>query len=139
MFRFNWKVYTILLAILGILIVSVIFYSKRPTTNTPLPVFPTPTRIMIAPPKGTQKIIITPRFTGADFTIPSSLLNAAKQKQALKKKTPITENGFTITYDYQTDLFVVTLSEPKQENKTAFEQWLKQNYPLIPLSKFLFT
>lgn len=138
MFKLNIKIYIILLAILGILVIVVFSYSKRPITNAPLPVFPTPTRIMIVPPTGTQKIIITPRFTGANVNIPLTLLNAAQQKQALKKKTPLTETGFTITYDYQTDVFVVTLSEPKQDNRSVFAQWLKQNYSLIPINKFSF-
>lgn len=138
MFKLNIKIYIILLTILGILVIMVLSYSKKPITNIPLPVFPTPTRIMVVPITGTQKIIITPRFTGANVDIPPLLLNAAQEKQALKKKTPLTETGFTITYDYQTDLFIVTLSEPKQANRMAFEQWLKQNYSLIPINKFSF-
>lgn len=137
MFKLNIKIYIILLAILGILVVIVLSYSKKPTTtNTSLQVLPTPTSIMVAPTIPVQKINITPRFTGANVNIPPLLLNSAQEKQALKKKMPMSETGFTITYDYQSDLFVVTLSEPKNTNRSAFEQWLKQNYSLIPLNKF---
>ena len=138
MFKLNIKIYIILLTVLGILVILVLSYSKKPITNAPLQVFPTPTRIMTTLPTGIQKIKITPRFTGANVNIPPALLNAAQEKQALKKKTPIVTNEYSIQYDYSSDLFVVTLNEPKTENRTAFENWLEQNYPALPLSKFSF-
>lgn len=140
MLRLNLKIYIILLAILGILVVTVFLSSsqKKQVIISQLEINPTPTRFIVPPAPSPTKIMIIPRFTGANINIPSPLLNEAKQKQALKKKTPLAESGFTVTYDYGTDLFVVTLSEPKQENRIAFEQWLEQNYSLIPLSKFSF-
>lgn len=140
MFNLNIKIYIILLTILGILVVAVILFSsqkKQPVTISQLEINPTPTRFIPLSTISPTKIVITPRFTGANVNIPSSLLNAAKQKQALKKKTPLTENGFVVTYDYQSDLFIVTLSDPKETNRSIFEQWLKQNYSLIPISKFV--
>ncbi len=139
--KLDWKIYVALFAILGVLIVSVIILSssKKPSpTIQPQSQSLAPTPLVIVPTSSSGKIVLTPRFTGANINIPPLLLNTAQQKQALKKKTPLTENEFTITYDYQSDTFIVTLSEPKQDNKAVFEPWLKQNYPLIPLNKFLF-
>lgn len=140
MLKLNWKIYVFLLVILALLIVAIgIFSSKKQSgTTQSQPNGPTPTSVVIVPTSITGKIILTPRFTGADDTVPSPLLDFAIQKQALKKRLPLTENGFTITYDYQSDIFTVALSEPKQNNKSIFEDWLKKNYSLIPLNKFLF-
>lgn len=139
MFKLNIKIYIILLTILGILVITVVLFStqkKQPIPISQLEINPTPTRFIVLPIISPTNIIITPRFTGANVDIPPLLLNTAQQKQALKKKVPLTENGFIITYDYGTDLFVVTLSEPTETNRLVFEQWLKQNYSLIPLTKF---
>lgn len=141
----NFKLYIIaLFIILGILIFLVSLYSFRKQSKQKVQIqnLPTPTSVLLIPiSKPSAKSVtihIAPRFTGANEDIPQSTLSAAMEKQALKKKIPLTESGFVITYDYPSDNFVVTLSEPKQDNKQIFEQWLKQNYPLISISKFLF-
>ena len=145
-YLYNPKIFIILFIILGVFILFVILYHfNRPIQKTKeeSKILPTPTKFVVVPTQtGAQntgkKINITPRFTGVNEDIPQPTLSIAMQKQALKKKTPLTENGFVVTYDYQSDNFVVTLSEPKQDNKKVFEQWLKQNYSLLTLNKFLF-
>ncbi|MBI3366182.1 hypothetical protein HY041_00965 [Candidatus Roizmanbacteria bacterium] len=144
-YLYNPKIFIILFIILGIFILIVLLYPFGKPVKEPqqIKVVPTPTKVVVMPTivvsqSAEKKINITPRFTGVNEDIPEPTLNAAMQKQALKKKTPLSENGFVITYDYQSDNFIVALSEPKQDNKQVFEQWLKQNYPLIPLNKFLF-
>jgi hypothetical protein len=138
--KLNWKMYLALLVVLVFLIIALTaFSSKKPRIiNQQQSNIPTPTTVIIIPTFPSEKIVLTPRFTGANESIPSPVLDFAKQKQELKKKTPLAQNIFTLTYDYQSDTFVVVLAEPKQDNKTVFEQWLQQNYPLIPLNKFLF-
>lgn len=141
MFKLNWKIYVILLTILGILIVAVISFSSqknKQVTISQLEINPTPTHAIVPSTPSPTTIILTPRFTGANPTIPVAILNAAQQKQLLKKKMPLTINGFRITYDFQSDMFIVTLDEPKQDTKIIFELWIKDNYSLIPLSKFSF-
>ncbi len=145
-YLYNPKIFIILFIILGVFILFIILYpfnkpAKKPKEESKI--LPTPTKFVVVPTQtGPQniekKINITPRFTGVDENIPQPTLNTAMQKQTLKKKTPVTENGFVVTYDFQSDNFVVALSEPKQDNKLVFEQWLKQNYPLLTLNKFLF-
>lgn len=141
MFKLSWKIYVVLFALLGALAISVFILSSTKKSSPliqPQPPSLIPTPLVIAPTSSSGKIVLTPRFTGANEEIPAPVLNYAIQKQDLKKKTPLTLNGFSITYDYQGDMFIVTLSEPKQDNKTVFEQWVKQNYSLIPLNKFSF-
>jgi len=139
--KLNWKIYLALFVVLGVLVITVIILSspkKTAVTDQSQSNVPKPTSVVVVPTSSSGKIVLTPRFTGANESIPSPILNFAIQKQALKKKLPFIQNQFTITYDYQSDTFVVTLTEPKQNNKTIFEQWLQQNYPLIPFNKFLF-
>lgn len=62
----------------------------------------------------------------------------ATQKRELRKKTPLSEAYFSLAFDYSADMFVVTLKEPKNSSKALFTQWLKSNYPLIPLDRFEF-
>lgn len=79
-------------------------------------------------------------FTGvADHQdIPKEETDLATQKRDLRRKTPLTESAFSLAFDYADDMFVVTLNDPRETSKTAFNQWLKANYPLIPLDRFGF-
>ncbi len=144
MIKPNFKLYIIVsLVILGILILLVSVYSlnRQQKQSRQIQNFPTPTSIMVIPTvksvTKTEIINITPRFTGANEDIPQPTLSSAMQKQALKKKTPVVTTEYSIQYDYSSDVFVVTLNEPKSENKIVFENWREQNYPALPLSKFL--
>ncbi len=142
----NFKLYIIALVIILIILIIVVFIltnlkKQSSIINHQSSNIPTPTPFVVAPtlksPAKSEIINITPRFTGANEDIPQPTLSAASQKQRLKKNLPINTKEFSITYDYSSDLFVVVLAEPKSENKTIFMNWLKENYPLLTLNKFL--
>lgn len=137
--RLNTRILIIAaIVILVILIImSLVYVSNKGKIQVPGTSNSTSKEIVPTSPIS-PKIVITPVFTGANEYIPPITLNAAQEKQELKKKTPLTIDGFTITYDFSSDLFIVTLSEPKTTSKTSFQQWLNQNYPLISLNKFSF-
>ena len=147
MYKLNSKLFLILLIILGILILLVILfpYKKSPTSTIQHLTIPSPTTVKISspyppypstPPKPSPTLIPA-TSTGGNEEVALQVLNAATQKQALKKKTPLTQPGFKIEYSFETDLFTVTLSEPKETNRQVFEQWLKKNYPALILNKFV--
>lgn len=77
-------------------------------------------------------------FTGVtDPQIPKEANDLAIQKQALVDKMPFSHPFFTIAFDFSQDKFTVTLKDPKQTSRAAFESWLKDNYPNIPLDRFI--
>ncbi len=81
--------------------------------------------------------LLQPTSTGAnDVSIPPEQKDLITQKMALRQKIPLTFGNFQITYDYAQDKFIVTLSEPKTSTRQLFLQWLKNNYPAIPLDRF---
>ena len=84
--------------------------------------------------------LVPPNFTGVieDQQIPQAETDLAVQKSELRKKLPLTQPTFTITFDYANDQFLVTLSEPKDTSKTKFNEWLQNNYPKIPIDRFAF-
>ncbi len=143
---------TAIYGILGILIVILVFLIwlfQRPKSNTLIK----PNTSTISPSISdtetsqhpTQRVSsiaptqIPPQFTGAlDVTIPQPTIDASNQKQDLRRKTPYQSDAFDITFDYANDLFVVTLQDPKNSNRINFDAWVKQNYPLIPISNFTF-
>lgn len=137
----NIKLYVVMIVILFILFVIAVvmpsFLNKqRPITNQTT--FPTPTLIQLIPTKQTNTVLISPTTTGGREDIPKNIEDAATQKQDLRRKTPLRENGFTITFDYAGDQFIVTLQQSASTSQELFKNWLKQNYPLIPMSKFNF-
>jgi hypothetical protein len=138
MFQPNPKIFIILLIILGILILLVLIfpYKKSSTYIIQHLTIPTPTKSEISPPNPSPTLIPA-TSTGGNEEVAPQVLSFATQKQALKKKTPLTQTGFKIEYSYDTDLFTVTLNEPKVTNRNVFNQWLKKNYSAIPLNKFV--
>lgn len=62
----------------------------------------------------------------------------SEQKQALKEKLPLATDFFTIEFDYSEDKFIVNLKPPKATNQQNFIKWRLQNYPNIPLDRFIF-
>lgn len=150
----NFKLYYIIPAVALVMVIIILLVLPKGTkppakpvpTNTPLPTL-IPTEIQFAssvpkvtPTQGTPPTptLIPPTFTGAfeDQHIPQSETDLAVQKSDLRKKTPLTQPGFTITFDYANDQFVVTLNEPKDTNRDQFLQWLQTNYSAIPLDRF---
>lgn len=140
----NIKVYIIVSAILILLFVIVSFFpfgGKR-TGQGSTENFPTPTLVegnQFPPSEGESKIIEAVDFTGAvEEEIPPEVYDAAFQKQELRNQTPFDTGLFQIDFDYGEDKFIVTLAEPKNDNRHQFNQWLSENYPGLNLSQFNF-
>lgn len=142
----NIKIY---LAVSGVLIILFLFvnfypFNKKLTTNqqsidTNLP---TPTSIEINQSSSTDDLL--PTLPSADFTgvsdeeIPPEIYNAAFQKQKLRNQVPFDIGLFKIDFDYAEDKFIITLYEPKEKNRSQFDQWLKNNYPNLNINQFNF-
>jgi len=146
--RTNLKFYLIpvgILLILFIVILIIPFGSKKTdntTSPTPSTLVPTKKAITPLPSSGTIRVsptLVPPQvFTGAaiDKPIPQTEADLGSQKTALRRKAPFALSFGTISFDYDNDRFALALSEPKDQSKTAFTTWLKQNYPAIPVEQF---
>lgn len=150
----NLKYYIIPAGILLVifLIILIVPIGNKNTGNqavTPSPVvLPTekmPTRtqkptsaVSISPGADISPTLIPLRFTGGDLTqdLPSDVKLLAQQKTELRRKTPLTMSFGVISFDYENDRFVLLLNGPKDQSQTAFNTWLKQTYPAIPLEQF---
>ncbi len=91
------------------------------------------------PLNGPTPTLVPPNaFTGANPTldIPSDVVLFSQQKMELRRKTPLTLPFGTISFDYATDIFTLSLLEPKNGSQTAFTAWLKQHYPAITIDQF---
>jgi len=77
-------------------------------------------------------------FTGVgeDQNISPEETLLATQKQTLRKLMPLDEAGFSLSFDYANDTFQVLLKDPKDSSLSLFNQWLKTNYPALPLDRF---
>ena len=134
----------LLVAALGILLLLLIgvFYllkgsSKKISVKETPTAISSPTPVKITPFENKPTIEAT--STGALLgDIPQSTIDLTNQKKELRNKTPLKEKTFTITFDFVTDRFIVTLNEPRAENRVQFETWLKTSYPAIPLDRFNF-
>lgn len=125
---------------LSVMVVSSL-KNKGNTIITPTPsLFPSPTLIETIP---SGVIIATPEvnptFTGLkEEPIPTPTYIATAQRIQLIAKSPITTPSFSIFYSYKTDQFTVQIKEPKEQNKTYFESWIKLNYPSLQKEPFRF-
>lgn len=151
----NFKLYYIIPAAVLIIIVAVVLLLPKktaPPQTSPTPPAQMPTLIPTlsysqptgAPP-GQVKQNVTPTLIPVDYTgaienqrLPQAEEDLANQKSTLRKKLPLAQPAFIITFDYANDQFLVTLNEPKQTSKTLFIQWLQTNYPAIPIDRFTF-
>ena len=141
----NFRGYFILAGFLVVFFVILILIpGNKPTpTKTGPTVFPSPTSYELSPnDMGTNKITPTliPAigFTGAkDEPLPKTESDLVNQKNSLINKTPLQGNYFTITFSYKTDKFSVQLKDPKADSQQKFEQWLKTNYPAVPIDRFI--
>ncbi len=143
----NIKVY---LAISGALIVLVILvliipFSSKKTVNNESSTTnqnPFPTSIETNSTNSTNS---TKRLTPipADFTgaleekIPQPIIDFAAQKKDLRNKTPLALSTFTIDFDFNTDKFVVTLKDPRDQSQKEFDSWRTANYSLLGSDQFL--
>jgi hypothetical protein len=132
----------ILILVVLVILVSMISLPQTKKPNNQLPITNIP--ISKIPITNNQSQITptisypAPTGTGASEEIPKTVEDLATQKQNLKKTLPLQQADFQITFDYTTDKFVVTLSEPQNTSKQNFFTWLKKNYPLISIDKFVF-
>ncbi len=142
------KLYYIIPAIFLVILVVIILLLPKNKNETPGVAIPTrgplPTRIQleekIVPSRAPTLIPHPKNGTGVsdEQNISKEETDLATQKRELRKKTPLTHSSFTMTFDFSTDQFVVVLNEPKNSNQTIFNNWLKANYPGIPLDRFAF-
>ncbi len=132
----------------GVLIfILVLTLVVKTTKNRPKTVAPTPTPINNPIPtvydlKKTIKPTETPaplpsQTGGLGPQEDEATKKLSEQKQELRFKTPLTQPNFTITFDYSQDKFMVSLKEPKEQSKTKFSEWLVNNYPAIPIDRFI--
>lgn len=105
---------------------------KQIVTPTPAQSINMPTRSQLSP------TLVPPAFTGGNLDLPKELMDLAGQKTDLRLKTPLQETSFSIDFDYDNDKFIVTIKEPKATNRVNFDEWLKKNYPAIPIDRFNF-
>ncbi len=140
----NMKVYLAISGVLIVLFLVVTFipFGKKSTDDQPQNNFPTPTTIEANPTSGVNNQV--PTVAPADFTgvseqeMPQEAANISLQKQDLRSKVPLDTGLFQIDFDYGEDKFIVTLAEPKAENRQQFGQWLKENYPSLDNNQFNF-
>lgn len=143
----NIKVYlgiSFALIVLFILILVIPFSKKQPVTSRQQPVTNLiPTSVETNPStnsgQANQSPTLVPTvFTGVkEETLPKELVDLSTQKQALRQKTPLSLSTFTIGFDYNTDKFVVTLLDPKDQARKEFESWRKTNYPVLGSEQFI--
>lgn len=140
----NLKLYIIpalIFVFLFILVLILPFGNNKTSTTAKPTVFATPTLIPGSQDQ-TQNIpshLITPKFTGVfDEELPQEVQSLSKEKQELRKITPLQLDGCLIDFDYEQDKFAVTVDEPKEENRTKCESWITATYPSLPLDRFLF-
>lgn len=133
----NIRIIGIILAVILFVMASVIVINmgkvrdntNQKKTNPSYPSsIPSPTRFI------TPFIIspTPPEFTGGTLeTLPRSIATKNQQENNLKKISPYSQPEFSVVYDYRLAMFVVTLTDPKAQNKQKFETWKQANYPLL--------
>jgi len=136
------KFYLIAGSVFLIVFLIILVVPMRNKKTTDQGVVPTPTLL----PSGTlptryqapSPTLIPLRFTGADLTqdIPADIKLLSQQKTELRRKTPLKLSFGTISFNYETDTFTLTLTEPKNQSQTTFNTWRQQTYPAIPLDQF---
>jgi len=140
----NFKVYlgiSIALVVLLMLILIIPFSKKtsssQQTSNDDLI---TPTSVEINPSQTDGQLTSVPaQFTGVnEEELPQEIFDASTQKQDLRSLLPISLSSFSIDFNYEQDKFTVTLSEPKDQSRTEFDQWRSNTYPAIDINQFNF-
>lgn len=115
--------------------------SRKPTKPIPYPLSttsPTSTSPVVAPGGSVTPTLIPPRFTGADISqeLPPEVMLFSEQKTELRRKAPFDLSFGTISFDYENDIFLLILAEPKDQSQIAFDTWLQQTYPALPREQF---
>lgn len=144
--RSNLKIYLALafaLVVLLLLFFIVAFIRQKRQSNNPTNQVPSPTSIQASPNSSPTEKLIPPFIHPTGFTgvkeeeLPPDLKTLSEQKQALKREVPVNKELFTIDFNYAEDKFTVALKEPKDQARISFTDWLKTNYPALPLDRFI--
>jgi len=78
-------------------------------------------------------------FTGVkEEPVPKEETDKLDQQNKLINQLPIDNDFFRLDFDYRKAFFIVRVKEPKEKNQKKFEDWLKENYPLISKDQFIF-
>lgn len=136
--------YIALIFFIIFLLVFVLLLSKKQSMPksvgpTPSVVLPTTVQLQNTVSKTPSNVMTPtpPDFTGGTLeTVPRKFIDLSQQDGALKKILPYSQSEFSITYDYREAMFIVTISEPKTENKQVFETWKSSRYPLLKDADF---
>ncbi len=141
----------VIVLVIIILVLIIPLGKKKETIQTPSPTSETPVNISITKavsrpltPSSANKISPTlipiPDFTGAEANqeLPPDIKILGEQKTTLRRLTPLTLPFAVINFDYENDMFVVLLSEPKDQSRVQFNAWRDQNYSALTDSKFVF-
>jgi hypothetical protein len=132
--------------LLSLILILMVMRRIQPTTSN-LNISPTLTQeeptVSAIQPSINEVVSPTPLlsepFTGGIMpTFPPQEVATSDQQAALQLKLPVQTSQFTINFDYANDIFIVTLVQPADKSKTAFDTWLKTNYPAIPIVRFKF-
>ena len=137
-----------LVVLLGILSLMVLVLqtkkNNKGTGGTESTVVATPTSVenifkvpSASPGLSPTEVPVATRTGVLEEQLSKQTKNLASQKQALKAKLPINNSNFVIVFDYSEDKFIVELKTPTDSNKTVFEEWLAENYPAIPIDRFI--
>jgi len=127
----KWYLISIFIVIIIIFIIVIIIKSITQTQTQQTIPSPTPNR-------ASTPTLIPLRFTGGDISqdLPPDVKVFSQQKTELRRKTPLQFSFGDISFDYREDAFILALKEPKDVSQIAFNAWLEQTYPAIPVDQF---
>jgi hypothetical protein len=102
-------------------VLTILYHGKSQSTATPHPT-----------------ITPTPIFTGVKEWKPSEdQQKQIEQAFTLRSKLPLQEEFFSLTFDYNKNMFVVTFTSTDPQNSEKFTTWrIQQGFGDIPESKF---
>ncbi len=141
----RFKFLTIIFILLVIVFGGSIFLgsiSKRGQDGiSPTPVLSIIPSVIPTSPGGFGRIPtdMPPDSTGyGEEKLPEKEVRIMEQRYKLRLRTPVSQNEFLLSYDYDQLKFIVILKSPYDNNQTLFNKWLKDNgYGDIPQSEFV--
>lgn len=129
----------VLLGFLSLMVLVLQMRKNRQPTGGETGIVPTPTSVenIFKVPSISPTEIPATQTGVLDEPLSQEVQDLATQKQELKSKLPINNANFVLVFDYGEDKFIVDLKTPKDTNKTVFQNWLAENYPAIPVDRFI--